>query len=32
LSIDIAGTGYTLTASSTELTGATSNTFDITAP
>ena len=32
LSIDNAGTGYTLTASSTGLTGATSNTFDITAP
>ena len=31
LSIDKAGTGYTLGASSTDLTGATSSTFDITA-
>ncbi len=30
LSIERAGTGYTLTASSTGLTGATSSTFDIT--
>jgi hypothetical protein len=32
LSIDNAGTGYTLTASSTGLTGATSSSFNITAP
>src|SRR5205085_3434722 len=31
LSIDKAGTGYTLSASSTGLTGATSNTFNISA-
>jgi uncharacterized repeat protein (TIGR01451 family) len=31
LSIDKAGTGYTLDASSTDLTGATSSTFNITA-
>src|SRR4029079_16706941 len=30
LSIDKAGTGYTLTAASTRLTGATSSTFNIT--
>src|SRR5205823_3274095 len=30
LSIDKAGTGYTLAASSTVLTGATSSTFDVT--
>ena len=30
LAIDAAGTGYTLTAASTGLTGATSNTFNIT--
>jgi hypothetical protein len=32
LSIDNAGSGYTLTASSTGLTGATSSSFNITAP